>query len=988
MASPTTAVNFLEVVRKSGLLTAEQLDELFGSSVPSDPNQCAAALVKAELLTPYQAKQLLAGKFRGFFLGPYKILKPIGQGGMGAVYLAEHTSLGRKVAVKVLTADKAKDKLTLERFNREARAAAALDHPNIVRLHDISQGAGVHFLVMEYVEGNDLQTLMSQTGPLHFAQAAQYVAQAAAGLQHAHDKGFIHRDIKPANLMLTKDGGIKILDMGLARSFTDAKDNLTALLADGDIAGTVDFLSPEQAMNHPLDERSDLYSLGATFYALVTGHPPFNGTTAQKLMQHQLKDPPSVTKKLNGRVPPALSDVVSKMMAKRPNERYQTAAEVVDALGPWLPAVSTGNIVQDPLTLSEFRVPTTGGVNTPAPKGKLTRVGLKPVWKRPPVLIGAGVGLALLVGGLILAWTLGGAQSPHSGARLTTVPTYGPPQQQVQPPAPKPTPVVGKTPSPRAGGKTLYAVDLAATPTASRTVSPGSAVVLAELGGVALPPGVAFNHWNVGAAAEYSVADFAGARALGMRPTAGIGGVQVHLKCGGAFASLTPGGLLKARVTYALGGTQPGSAFIELRAEPYPKFATVSLPPTGGQWGVADLTFTRPPEFGDYELTIRAGGDRSNVEDTLWVKAVEVIDPTAPAPPVGGAVVYRLDASRVNPFREKATYDSFPPNEHLMKVIPGWMCQVWEKGSDGEFVAERADGKVVFGVAATGGQNAAQIVFRPNEVPGLVLTPGKQYEARVEYKTDRRLNGWASVQTMGEWQKVSGAVLDESIGWRTVAFPVTLPEGKQVQFTFGTPGVGTGHLRVRSFELVDPATVGAGVAPAQPLTAVGRSVAKFEFAAVTPFKKTFQDGGRELDGGVRFADGVTGYCWKKESVAEFRCEATDGGSAIGMTNLNDALSSQIGFGLKPDSVPGGKKYRLRVEYQTRNDATGEVAVQTQTDYRRIGAAKLGNTGGKWATADVAFDVPADVELSAIVENAAVGEGNTLMVRRLEVFEAK
>src|SRR4029079_10419496 len=134
--------------------------------------------------------------------------------------------LKRKVALKVLPADKAGDKLTLERFYREARSAAALDHPNIVRLYDISQGGGVHFLIMEYVEGNDLQSLMAKTGPLHFAQAAHYVAQAAAGLQHAHEKGFVHRDVKPANLILAKDGTIKILDMGLARSFTDEGDNL------------------------------------------------------------------------------------------------------------------------------------------------------------------------------------------------------------------------------------------------------------------------------------------------------------------------------------------------------------------------------------------------------------------------------------------------------------------------------------------------------------------------------------------------------------------------------------------------------------------------------------------------------------------------------------------------------------------------------------------------------------------------------------------
>src|SRR5262249_19854605 len=149
-----------------------------------------------------------------------------------------HASLDRQVALKVLSTDRAKEQISLDRFLREARAAAALDHPNIVRLYDIGQGAGVHFLVMELVEGSNLQEMVTKTGPLHYVQAAQYIAQAANGLHHAHEKGFVHRDIKPGNLMVTKNGSIKILDMGLARSVTDSKDNLTAQLGDGEILGT------------------------------------------------------------------------------------------------------------------------------------------------------------------------------------------------------------------------------------------------------------------------------------------------------------------------------------------------------------------------------------------------------------------------------------------------------------------------------------------------------------------------------------------------------------------------------------------------------------------------------------------------------------------------------------------------------------------------------------------------------------------------------
>ena len=313
MPSPTTATDFLSLIRKSGLLDASALAELAERDLPVEPFDCAEYLVKAGVLTPFQAKQLLAGRYRGLVLGAYRILRPLGKGGMGVVYLAEHTSLSRKVAIKVLTQEQAREKQALERFQREARSRAALDHPNIVRLHDISQITGVHFLVMEYVEGLDLHSLMEKTGALHFSQAVSYIAQAAAGLRHAHDRGFIHRDIKPSNLILAKDGTVKILDMGLARSLENPKDALTSRLSGDEdiITGTADYLSPEQALNLPLDSRSDIYSLGATFFTLVTGRPPFNGSTAQKLTQHQVAPPPNLCK-LRGSVPEELNEVVAQ----------------------------------------------------------------------------------------------------------------------------------------------------------------------------------------------------------------------------------------------------------------------------------------------------------------------------------------------------------------------------------------------------------------------------------------------------------------------------------------------------------------------------------------------------------------------------------------------------------------------------------------------------------------------------------------------------
>src|SRR5579883_699434 len=257
---------------------------------------------------------------------------------MGAVYLAEHETLRRRVALKVLTPPNgdANGKLTVERFLREARAAAALDHPNIVRIHDVAQQADVHYLVMEYVEGQTLDQMLEAGGPVTPSRAVGYVAQAAAGLQHAHEKGFVHRDIKPANLIVAKDGTVKILDMGLARSFTAERDKLTEVMDQGAIIGTADFIAPEQAMNAPhIDIRADVYSLGATFFALVTGKPPFAGNTTQKLIQHQMKEAPDLTV-LDKTFPPELAGVVAKMLQKKPEKRYQTPAEVITALAPWL----------------------------------------------------------------------------------------------------------------------------------------------------------------------------------------------------------------------------------------------------------------------------------------------------------------------------------------------------------------------------------------------------------------------------------------------------------------------------------------------------------------------------------------------------------------------------------------------------------------------------------------------------------------------------
>ena len=339
MATPQTCDHFLDLCRKSGVVDIAALDALLSvQPLPVDPKQVASLFIQLKLLTRFQASQLLLGKHRGFHFGGLKVLDQLGIGGMGAVYLCEQVKLRRRVAVKVLPTKQSQDEVARERFFREARAVAALDHPNIVRIHDCSTFNEIHYLLMEYVEGSDLQVKIDQQGKLPIDEAVGYVVQAASGLQHAHQRGLVHRDIKPSNLLVDKQGVLKILDMGLARFFQDPQDNLTQRLDGGAVVGTIDFLAPEQAVeSSSVDSRADIYSLGATLYTLLSGKPPFDGSTTQKLIHHQVRTPPALNQ-IRAEVPPGLAEIVQKMMAKLPDDRYQSAQEVMDVLAPWVPA--------------------------------------------------------------------------------------------------------------------------------------------------------------------------------------------------------------------------------------------------------------------------------------------------------------------------------------------------------------------------------------------------------------------------------------------------------------------------------------------------------------------------------------------------------------------------------------------------------------------------------------------------------------------------
>lgn len=338
---PQTREELLSLIQKSGVADEKRLNAVLSkasANMPADAKSLASLLVREGVLTAFQAEQLLEGKWRRFVIGKYRVLERIGSGGMSSVYLCEHKFMRRRAAVKVLPTSMAEDPAALERFYLEARAVAALDHPNIVRAYDVDQDDNLHFLVMEYVDGVSLQDMIRKEGAMSPARAAEFMRQAAMGLQHAHDTaGLVHRDIKPGNLIVDRAGTLKILDLGLARFFHEENESITQKY-DETVLGTADYLAPEQILDsHSVDIRADIYSLGATFYYCLAGKAPFaEGTIPQKLIWHQTRQPKSI-RRTRPEIPAALEAVLFKMMAKDPNDRYQDPQQLVQALANCCP---------------------------------------------------------------------------------------------------------------------------------------------------------------------------------------------------------------------------------------------------------------------------------------------------------------------------------------------------------------------------------------------------------------------------------------------------------------------------------------------------------------------------------------------------------------------------------------------------------------------------------------------------------------------------
>ncbi|HKB01114.1 MAG TPA: serine/threonine-protein kinase [Gemmataceae bacterium] len=410
MPSPEKLAAFVEAARASGLLPPAEMEAF--AKAAAEPGANAETLikdlVKRGILTAYQARLLWKGRGPELFLNQYVLLDKLGEGGMGEVFRARHTRLDRDVALKVMRRERLANPEAVKRFRREIKAAARLAHENVVLAYDADQAGDVHFFAMEFVDGITLDDLVEEKGPLPVGEACEYVRQIAMGLQHAHEAGLIHRDVKPSNMLLSKDGIVKISDLGLVLlDDTETAESVSKITKEGLTVGTPDFVAPEQARNpRGADIRADIYALGGTLYYLLTGEFPYPGGTPTEKMFRQAREPFPEVKRSD--VPPAVRAVLAKMTAKRPEQRYQIPAEVAQELepharkpGPATPPPLPGVGGDEPLTDDSLPAPkrewdTDSRFALPpsATRRQARKKGCLPV----VLLVGTGVAVGVAIG--------------------------------------------------------------------------------------------------------------------------------------------------------------------------------------------------------------------------------------------------------------------------------------------------------------------------------------------------------------------------------------------------------------------------------------------------------------------------------------------------------------------------------------------------------------------------------------------------------------
>jgi eukaryotic-like serine/threonine-protein kinase len=338
---PAAVDDFLKTALRSGLLTREQLQDAL-REVPEgrrdDPEALAAHLIKTGKLSRFQAHKLLKGTAFGLVLGPFQVLAPIGKGGMGTVYLARDARNGQLLALKILPPKRARaEERLLARFRREMEISRRVAHEHIAWTYDVGVEQGVYYIAMEYIPGRSLYRLVGDEGPLTVRRAARLFSEICTGLEHAHAQGVIHRDLKPSNIMVTPNDHAKLLDLGLALVEGEVGAEREVVGGAGYVVGSMDWIAPEQTEDAArVDARSDLYGLGCTLYFALSGRPPFKGGTSREKIYRHRNEGAARLEVLNSRVPPTFADLVHRLMAKSPAERFDSAAAVRQALAPWV----------------------------------------------------------------------------------------------------------------------------------------------------------------------------------------------------------------------------------------------------------------------------------------------------------------------------------------------------------------------------------------------------------------------------------------------------------------------------------------------------------------------------------------------------------------------------------------------------------------------------------------------------------------------------
>jgi len=327
--------DLLPLIRRSGVLSDRQFEEVSNKvrngEYPQEVRALAGRLVGERILTEFQAARLLRNKAHGLLVGRYVILDRLGAGARGRVFKAQHQLMGRLAAVKIIAPQIATRASSIARFYREMRLIGRLDHPNVVRAFDADQIGELLYIVMEYVPGQSLDHVLEDRGPLPVADVLNYMAQTARGLAHAHERGIVHRDVKPPNLLVSEDGQIKVLDLGLS-ALMEADSTTSFATAAGLVVGTVNYMSPEQATAFEVDGRSDLFSLGCTMYQLLSGQLPFPGETVAECLTRRVAGRPAPITDLRPDLSSRLLQLLDKLLARRPEDRFQTATEAAEAL--------------------------------------------------------------------------------------------------------------------------------------------------------------------------------------------------------------------------------------------------------------------------------------------------------------------------------------------------------------------------------------------------------------------------------------------------------------------------------------------------------------------------------------------------------------------------------------------------------------------------------------------------------------------------------